>query len=149
MKAALDNLSQSVWQDDEWYIPQEMTSRQAGMGDWSSGRELRLNIASDAKAMQDQWRSRQVRSQGEKVFRSQNKPGVCWEQKHSKRKENRPKGKAAGLDKFLGPRQRYKWKGHNSKWDLTSISEKRPLDNFLLYMWYIEVVSLLQETNPP
>ena len=54
MKAALDNLSQSVWQDDEWYIPQEMTSRQAGMGDWSSGRELRLNIASDAKAMQDQ-----------------------------------------------------------------------------------------------
>lgn len=53
MKAALDNLSQSVWQDDEWYIPQEMTSRQSGTWDWSSGKELRLSIASDAKAMQD------------------------------------------------------------------------------------------------
>ena len=65
MKAALDNLSQSVWQDDEWYIPQEMTSRQSAMWDWSSGRELKLSIASDAKAMQDPRRSRQVRSQGE------------------------------------------------------------------------------------
>lgn len=53
MKATLDNLSQSVWQDEEWYIPQEMTSRQSGTWDWSSGKELRLSIASDAEAMQD------------------------------------------------------------------------------------------------